>query len=398
MIQALSALTIQEPQRVRSEEPCTTLSPITEEKPGLGAREFSNFGTGERASGGCGMGTLESDCFGTGERESGSFGMGERVSESFSTGEDPAMGEQETWGLENRDSENLKTEEQKYVRFGNAERESGSSGMGERESEGMGTVDQESGSFVSEEQREVTTERRESVENKKSLSWTSEDITEVTFTQTHSASKADSSVISVATNPSQEMEGESYSVCPESVSDINDSDNPVFSPEPMNTTQEAESDSHTNMGGSRMQPAILEPITQSDTAPSEHFDVVSTATGLQRQPHDQFATACDDKSLSPLSKFGSTHDSVRACTGINSQQGGNIASIEGDSGEHDTLQAERTVVVERVLGHSDRSVGVSGEQTEEEKTGDTTGDTAVELGARGETQPAATSLESEIES
>ena len=83
VIQALSALTIQDPHRIRSEEPCATLSPITEERPAFPERESGSLGTGERER----DGDAESVQPGILERESGSFGMGECQSGSLGMAE-----------------------------------------------------------------------------------------------------------------------------------------------------------------------------------------------------------------------------------------------------------------------------------------------------------------------
>ena len=83
VIQALSALTIQDPHRIRSEEPCATLSPITEERPTFPERESGSFGMGERER----DGDAESVQPGILERESGSFGMGECQSGSLGMAE-----------------------------------------------------------------------------------------------------------------------------------------------------------------------------------------------------------------------------------------------------------------------------------------------------------------------
>ena len=253
VIQALSALTIQDPHRIRSEEPCATLSPITEERPTFLERESGSL-MGERER----DGDAESVQPGFPERESGSFGMGERERDG--------------------DAES--------VQPGFLERESGSFGMGECQSGSLGMAEPE-------RDRDADFTVREG-EKERSLTWDDEDVTEISFARNHSTNKgATSSVISMATaTASVETEGES---CAVSSSDVNDSDSSVFSPEPSSntltnpaaTTASSSSSSQrhrvdsTPFPDSRMRSFPETIAEETCTSCREHSEGVSTATSSE---------------------------------------------------------------------------------------------------------------------
>ena len=189
VIQALSALTIQEPQRVKNEEQATSLSPISEERPAIGVvtvglqkREEGEGECGREGEGECGR-EGEGECGGEGERECGREGEGE--------------GE---W----------KEVEAANVADGNSPLSSIALCEGEGRSEG------EVGGGRS---GEGEGERRGGEIRTSLLSWDPADITEVTITRQITTS--DSLLTSI------DEEGDSSGL----PSDATDSENSVFSPE-----------------------------------------------------------------------------------------------------------------------------------------------------------------------
>ena len=345
VIQALSALTIQDPLRIRSEEPCATLSPITEERPTFPERESGSFGTGERER----DGDAESVQPGFPERESGSLGTGERERDGDAESVQPGFPERESgsFGMGERERDG----DAESVQPGFPERESGSFGMGECQSGSLGMAEPE-------RDRDADFTVREG-EKERNLTWDDEDVTEISFARNHSTNKgATSSVISMATaTTSVETEGES---CAVSSSDVNDSDSSVFSPEPSSNTltnpaattaSSSSSQRHrvdsTPFPDSRMRSFPETIAEETCTSCREHSEGVSTATSsgghfegvsTATQQLDESLVECECCATSLATSFNGGR-ATNSC--VFGEHGENRGTIDSGACEHGVRVGER---------------------------------------------------------
>ena len=203
VINALSALTIQDPQRTKNEEQCATLSPITEERPSFNNR-FSDTVTSE--------GTTQ-----VSSREIGVDGEGRGPGESGKLGEAGERGEVGKFGEVGECGESAEICECGEEGGENGE-DGDSGGIGERGeiSEGgrSGLV-----TMLTEEDTENTSLTRDH------LSWDSADITEIRIGGGRSTGDFE---VRSENYTATSLEAEVDSI---SSHNMTDSENPVFSPE-----------------------------------------------------------------------------------------------------------------------------------------------------------------------